>query len=183
MEAQRRLDQAAELMGTAAAKELPAGALEPETLLSIARHLLDTNRHVDYLRSAELAQVVIDYYGSALSLRPSIPRSAALSAGLRRPLLAGARARIAALRRLAVSLRKRAERRVKRIWLRGPLLVLLLSWLALGLAGAIGLQVLGLYSPGVSGSILIDTGFDVWAIGFLALVGFGFYVRVRTVRF
>ena len=30
---------------------------------------------------------------------------------------------------------------------------------------------------------LIDTGFDVWGVGFLALIAFGFYMRVRKVRF
>jgi len=31
-------------------------------------------------------------------------------------------------------------------------------------------------------SWFVDTGFSVWALGFLALVLFGFYMRVRNVR-
>lgn len=45
---------------------------------------------------------------------------------------------------------------------RAPLLVLLLAWLIAGLCGAMS---------------------NVWALGFLAIVGFGFYARVRRVRF
>jgi hypothetical protein len=32
-------------------------------------------------------------------------------------------------------------------------------------------------------SSFIDSGFAIWGLGFLALIAFGFYVRVRRVRF
>jgi hypothetical protein len=32
-------------------------------------------------------------------------------------------------------------------------------------------------------SLVIDSGFAMWGIGLLALIGFGFYMRVRHVRF
>jgi hypothetical protein len=62
---------------------------------------------------------------------------------------------------LAVAGRAAASR-VQRLWKRAPLLVLLVAWLALGLTGLLG--------------------GDIWPIGLLALVGLGFYSRVRRVR-
>ena len=68
---------------------------------------------------------------------------------------------------------------VHQLWRRAPLLLFMLAWFAAGLAGgtifAIGSRIWP-ESPLVA---LGNLGFDLWAIGFLALVGFGFYMRVR----
>jgi hypothetical protein len=64
-------------------------------------------------------------------------------------------------RPLAAAGRAAAEQ-ARRLWARAPLLVLLLAWLALGLSGAFGR--------------------GMWPVGLLALVGLGFYARVRRLR-
>lgn len=56
----------------------------------------------------------------------------------------------------------------RKLWLRAPLLALLVAWLVAGLVAA--------------AFVPLPTVFDAWALGFLALVGLGFYARVRSVR-
>jgi hypothetical protein len=51
--------------------------------------------------------------------------------------------------------------RVRFLWRRAPLLILFAAWFAFGWVA----------------------GYKVWALGFLALVGFHFYARIRNVRF
>lgn len=59
---------------------------------------------------------------------------------------------------------------VETLWERAPLLVLLGLWFCVGLIGGVVSWI-----SGANGS----WAFDVWAIGFLALVGFQFYANVR----
>jgi hypothetical protein len=69
-------------------------------------------------------------------------------------------------------------RRVKAMWQRTPLLVLLLGWLVVGFIGGL-ISVTGRYSgqgPLAPGAV------EIWATGFLALVLFQFFVTVRNFR-
>jgi hypothetical protein len=59
------------------------------------------------------------------------------------------------------------------LWRRAPLLALLLGWLAVGLAGAL-MAMLRLLSAST-----VQAGFELWGLGFLALVVFQFYVTTR----
>lgn len=72
--------------------------------------------------------------------------------------------------------------RVAVLWNRAPLLVLLLAWLAIGTAGGLASLMQRAVWPEAWPSWLVDAGFSLWGLGFLALVLFGFYVRVRNVR-
>ena len=65
---------------------------------------------------------------------------------------------------------------LRKFWRRAPLLVLLLGWLTVGLGGGSVLAVFRDQWPAAA----IALFFEIWTIGFLALVGFGFYVRVRN---
>lgn len=65
----------------------------------------------------------------------------------------------------------------RRLWRRAPLLVLLLGWLATGLcAGMAAILFAASAAP-------VNAIFNLWAVGFLAIAGFGFYARVRNIRF
>lgn len=65
----------------------------------------------------------------------------------------------------------------RRLWTRAPLLVLLLGWLAAGLCtGTAAILFAASAAP-------VNAIFEVWAIGFLAIVCFGFYARVRSIQF
>lgn len=57
------------------------------------------------------------------------------------------------------------------IWRTAPMLVLLLGWLTAGIAG-FALSLLLRLSPGT-----VATGFEIWAVGFLVLVGLQFVIK------
>ena len=73
------------------------------------------------------------------------------------------------------------ERRREERWVALTLTVLLRVWLSLGLAGGAGwLWFRRFELPGEAPS-WVSAGFEIWALGFLALVSFGFYMRVRDI--
>jgi hypothetical protein len=69
---------------------------------------------------------------------------------------------------------------VRQLWRRAPLLVMMLNWLGLGLAGGLVFFVADHIWPESAFVAIGNLAFEVWGIGFLALAGFGFYARVRT---
>jgi hypothetical protein len=86
--------------------------------------------------------------------------------------------------RSAFGLLGRAARdAASRLWMRAPLLVLLLSWFALGLSAGAVMLLLRAAAPASSITTLLNDAFNLWGLGFVALAGFGFYARVRNVRF
>jgi hypothetical protein len=161
--------EAIRLMG--AASELVDGAARhPEKLdgpgaLAIAEQLAESGQLVNYFRAAELSQAVIAFYS----------RTA--------PEVALDTARGAARKTLnAETIASRQARRLgRRLWKRVPLLVLLMGWMATGavggvinlLARAAGLE---LVSPST-----VDTAFEFWGVGFLALVILQFWITVRNI--
>jgi hypothetical protein len=68
------------------------------------------------------------------------------------------------------------------LWQRAPLLVMLLVWFAVGFSGGCVFALLRSYWPEMWPESLVADGFEVWGLGFLALIGFGFYARVRNIR-
>lgn len=178
LDAEGRLAHAADLVQTAVLKNLPQWDARPETLLALAHRLLDAGGHTNSVRAAEVAQVVIDAAHWAPAAAPteisqtSRPQSQEAEApSLLRP----------AFSRSWVLLRSRAPGRIRDLWRRAPLLVLLLGWFLLGFLGGVVSLVVRSFSP--ESLALTGVGFDLWALGFLALVLFGFYMRVRNVRF
>jgi hypothetical protein len=59
---------------------------------------------------------------------------------------------------------------------------LLAGWLAAGVAGGLMSIVARKLWPEGWIAAQSEAGFTVWALGFLALAGFGFYARVRQIR-
>jgi hypothetical protein len=171
VDAQSRLAQAAQL---AKATEME----ETAHILNAARTFFGKGTHGGYRRAARLAQVAIDYY-TAVALRPT---QATPSMRVRN-MLRMRSIKTAAPQRLPTRFADRAVANLKRMWSRAPLLLLLLGWLAAGvIAGSAYRLVLG-SQPRLAASAMVEGGFEIWALGFLALVGFGFWVRVRTVSF
>ena len=183
MDAEVRLGQAAQLTQTFGPKTLADWEMGTETMLLVANRLFDAGSHGNYVRSAELAQVLIDDYQRV----PVMVDSRSLSWAEARSKAAGAvipdlatRSRV---RHLWKGLRERMEPRVNALWVRAPLLILLLAWFALGLAGGTLCLLLGnLYSRDLLTAITAAAS-EIWGLGFLALVGLGFYLRIRNVRF
>ena len=73
----------------------------------------------------------------------------------------------------------RWAQRIGELWRRAPLLVLLLGWLAAGLLGGSSYATLQSWWPQPWLQPVFAPAFEIWGVGFLALIGFGFYSRVR----
>jgi hypothetical protein len=86
------------------------------------------------------------------------------------------------LENLAV-LREISAAAVHQMWGRAPLLVMLLGWFFFGLAGGVAFAIGSRIWPESLFVAIGNLAFTLWGLGFLALVGFGFYARIRYSRF
>jgi hypothetical protein len=138
-----------------------------QTAVLIAGRLLEAGGYANCMCSAVLSQMAIIQFGLAPSRLPSDrhPRSAPMPSAT-----------------ADFDLRRKWLSRIKKLWLRAPLLVLLLAWLALGIVAGSVSAILRTYWPPKGLEPSVSWGFEVWGIGFLALVGFGFYAKVRDWR-
>jgi hypothetical protein len=168
VDAEARLDRAAHLLGAAGAKEPPGQESAPRIAMVVAGRLLEAGGYANCIRSAQLSQALINQYGFAATPVPPVPAEASgVSMDFERALLGW---------------RHRWRPWIGSLWLRAPLLVLLLAWFAAGFAGGSIFALLRSWWPQTWPESLVAGGFEVWGVGFLALVGFGFYARVRGVR-
>ena len=155
--------------------------MKPQTMVTIANRIFDAGGLPNYVRAAELAQVVIDgsrWAPAVIDDPPALPEPAA------------ARFRDAGARLRKMARQAKVEERdgqmpaiLKRLWLRAPLLIVLLVWLLLGITAGLASMLWRRLWPETWPGPLVGFAFQVWGIGFLALVAFGFYARVRKVRF
>lgn len=75
---------------------------------------------------------------------------------------------------LAFQMARRGARQFERIWTRLPLLAVLLTWAALGIAAGLARAILVTLAPAMVASIPLAYGYAVWALGLLAIVVFAF---------
>ena len=182
LDAETRVGQATDLVESGAVKVVPGWEADAGTLVAIAARFLETGGHGNFVRATQVAQTVIDAAHWAPVAAPTAD-PAVLQARKQRvgppsaPGLLGP-----SLQRSWSAFRKRMPARVAVLWNRAPLLVLLLAWLAIGTAGGLASLMQRAVWPEAWPSWLVDAGFSLWGLGFLALVLFGFYVRVRNVR-
>jgi hypothetical protein len=140
----------------------------PRVAILLADRLLEAGGYANCIRSAQLSQASIDKYGyvpSPVAPVPEDERSAAVD-----------------FERTLAAWRHRWMPWIGNLWLRAPLLVLLLAWFAVGFAGGSVFAILRHWWPETWPGSLVAGGFELWGVGFLALIGFGFYARVRDVR-
>lgn len=182
LDAETRVGQATELVESGAVKVVPEWEADAGTLVAIATRFLETGGHGNFVRAAQVAQTVIDAAHWAPVAAPTVG-PAALEARKQRvgppsaPGLVGP-----SLQRSWSAFRRRMPARVEVLWRRAPLLVLLLAWLAIGTAGGLASLFQRKVWPDAWPTWLADAGFSFWGLGFLALVLYGFYARVRNVR-
>ena len=158
--AQAQLADAAKVLESWGRQALPGWDAAPQTMLAAAFHLSDTGGYANCIYAASLARVVIE--GARFPIAAHGTRPAGPPRKSHRAAMFGSR--------------------LKALWARAPLLILLVSWFAFGLA-AIGVAaILHNFWPVEYPSSTIDTGFAIWGIGLLALIAFGFYARVRRAR-
>ena len=160
-QAQQVMTAAQQASGLGGAKKLASPEVEVRILFPLANHFIDSGRLIDFRIAIELAQIGLGRSARTSKIRRIMRTPKPLPSERREPL----------------------RERFQRAWLRVPLLILLLAWFALGLAFGIGSLLLRKLWPERFDPGIASLGFGIWAIGFLALVGFGFYMRVRNVRF
>jgi hypothetical protein len=174
LDAEGRLSRAAQLLEALGLEKLADWDARPETLILIANRLLDAGGHANYLRAADLSQGLIDAASRGLPAITNVPVPSPLVAdGVERDGVPRA-----AIWRAFGAVRKHAPSRTRALWRRAPLLILLLAWLGLGIAAGIVFALTREFWP----PSLIDGAFEAWGLGFLVLVVFGFYARIRNVR-
>jgi len=181
LDAESRIDQAGRAVESGVVRALPEWNARPEALLQIATQLLESGGHPNAVRAGELAQVVFDaahWAPAAIPVATETPEAA--PQGALKTSAVRARASEPALTESRFAQRVRGK--VQRLWQRGPLLVLLLGWLAIGLLGGIGVFLFRQLAPDRFPPALTEDALDFWGLGFLAVVLFGFYARVRSVR-
>jgi DNA-directed RNA polymerase subunit F len=160
VDAEARLGQATQL--------LQAAGSGPEVMLLIAGRLLEAGGYANWVRSAELSQVLINEYGFAPVPVP-LP-------------LAEAREVPSDSRRARPRLRRRWLPWLRERWRRSPRLVLLLGWLAAGMVGGSVSLLWRTYWPESWPAALAALAFDIWGLGFLAVIVAWFYVSARASR-
>ena len=182
LDAESRVTEAARTVEERGGKPLPEWEARPETLLAIANRLLDAGGHVNSVRATQVAQVVIDaaHWAPATVALPDAP--ALRRAGNEEERRSSQAITVPGLEGRWAVLRKRAPAQLAVFWRRAPLLVLLLAWLAIGTAGGLVSWTQRKLWPEAWPGWLSDAGFTLWGLGFLALVLFGFFSRVRNVR-
>jgi hypothetical protein len=175
LEAESQLAQAVKLMESAGAKELMVREIRAQNLILTAGRLLDAGGYANSVWSAQLSQLVIDprlWAPNAvplpLKVKDADGRSPATGGGI-----------FAAIRIVGAGLQLKS--RIRRMWFRAPLLVLLLAWFVVGLAGGVLSALVRNYWPSVLSASLVAGSFELWALGFLVLVAVGLYVSVRNV--
>jgi len=189
MDAEGRLAQADDALETPGHTSVPNWQTKPETLLQVAHRLFESGGYTNYVRSADVAQVVLNTF-SPLAYSPFVDQRAVTFASkpasaatrLDEDELLPKRPMLSAVKQTWTAVRATATPRLQTLWLRAPLLVLLLGWLILGLVAGPALILLRSLWPESWPASLVDFGFEVWGIGFLALVCFGFYARIRDIR-
>ena len=174
MEAQGRVAHAGRLVEAGARQDLTAPDIRPETLVSLAGNLVHAGGYANAMRASRLAQSVIDRFAWVPVPVESPP------VGSSRKVAAAAPAGLGAnLRRSSVRIGKSLIAGTRKLWVRAPLLVLLLGWFFSGLAAGILAWFLRSYFPESWPPSRVEGGFEVWGLGFLVLVAFGFWARVR----
>jgi tetratricopeptide (TPR) repeat protein len=147
----------------------------PEILVRLARQFFEAGGYANYVRSAELAQTILQSaYWEAF-----IPQPEPLSAAQQALIESDLESALAPAPPLWKTLGEELPVVVRVLWQRAPLLVLFFAWLTIGSVAGLCYAVLRLLSWAPSLRSIGDTGFSLWAVGFLALVGFGFYARIR----
>lgn len=161
--AETQLAQAVKLMESLGAKELVVREIRAENVILIAGRLLDAGGYANFVWSAELSRLV------------TVPRPTRVAQGVHGGSPSG--------KGIFGATFTAIQSRTRRMWLRAPLLVLLLGWFVVGLAGGVFSALVRNYWPAMLPAPLVAGGFELWGVGFLGLIGVALYRSARNVRF
>lgn len=184
MDAETKLMAAERVIEDAGFQKLPHWETAPQALLQIGHRLLEAGGYANYIKTAELATTLQSAYWGATLIQPPLINGPDALKKEDTPL-GRRRAGSAALALGYYSLEKLREKlphRLEILWQRAPLLALLGGWFVLGLGGALVSVLAKALWPDSWVVAASDFGFEVWGLGFLALVGFGFWATIRKPR-
>lgn len=150
--------------------------MNPQDVVAVAERLLESGRYPNVVMSADLAQAVIEYYGPF----PVAGAGVALAGRGARESIGAANKSFGNFSSITRGVGAQILTRAGLMWHSAPLLLMLIVWMAMGLL--VGLLSLVLRALSVSTRIT-EIFFDLWAMGFLGLIGFGFYRSIRHLRF
>jgi hypothetical protein len=184
MDAETKLVAAERVMEDAGWPKLPHWETSPQALIQIGHRLLEAGGYANYIKTAELATTLQSaYWGATLIQPPLINAPGALKKDDTPIGRRGAGSAALALGYYSwEKLREKLPGRLEALWQRAPLLALLAGWFVLGLGGGLFSVVAKAIWPDSWIVPASDFGFQIWGLGFLALVGFGFWAQVRKPR-
>jgi len=181
MDAETKLTSAERVIEDAGFQKLPHWETSPQALIQIGHRLLEAGGYANFVRTAELATTLQSaYWGATLVEAPLFNGPSALK---KEDTPLGRRGTGPAAVELALysleKLREKLPLRLEALWRRAPLLALLGAWFLLGLGGGVFSAIAKAIWPDSWIVAASDFGFQIWGLGFLAIVGFGFWARVR----
>jgi len=186
MDAETKLAQTEQVLETGGWQKLPHWETNPEALIQIGHRLIEAGGYANYVRTSELATSLQSAYWAAAIVQPPIaPVIGSASLKKEDPKLRrkGAKEATLALAYHAWdSLREKMPLQVEALWERAPLLVMLGAWFSLGLLGGVFSYLAKAVWPDSWIVPASDFGFQLWGIGLLGVVGFGFWARIRRPR-
>ena len=184
MDAETKLASAEQVLENAGWQKLPHWETAPEALIQIGHRLIEAGGYANYVRTAELATTLQTAYWSAAVMQPPLisgtPTLKKEDTVLKRKG-AGAAALALAYHSWDV-LRERMPKQVEALWERAPLLLILGSWFSVGLVGGTISYLAKAIWPDSWIVPASSFAFQVWGVGFLGIVGFGFWAQVRRPR-
>jgi len=185
MDAETKLSATEQIFETGGWMKLPHWETAPQALIQIGHRLIEAGGYANYVRTSELATTLRIAYLADVDVQRPLPMmgSASLRKEDSRLKRKGAGDASAALGYYAwASLLQKMPPRLGALWAKAPLLVLLGSWFSFGLAAGVFSYLAKIVWPDSWIVAASDFGFKLWGVGFLAIVGFGFWARVRNQR-
>jgi hypothetical protein len=184
MDAETKLATAEQVIESAGWQKLPHWETAPTALIQIGHRLLEAGGYGNYIRTAELANTLQSaFWAASIQAPPDIPPAVGIKKEDTPMKRTGAGPAALALAQYSwEALRQKLPPRAQNLWRRAPLLVLLGAWFFIGLFGGVFSAVAKLVWPDSWIVAASDFGFEIWALGFLALVGFGFYATISKRR-
>lgn len=185
MDAETKLSAAEEVMEKGGWPKLPHWETQPESLIQVGHRLIEAGGYANYVRTSELATTLQNAYWASTFVQtpPSIAGATSLKKDDAKIKRKGSKDATFALAYHAWdSLREKMPLRVQALWERAPLLVILGSWFSAGFAGLTLSYLAKTIWPDSWIVAASNFGFQLWGVGLLAIVGFGFWARVRKPR-
>jgi len=185
MDAETKLAAAETVFETNGWQKLPHWETAPQALIQIGHRLIEAGGYANYVRTSELATNLQSAYWAANVVPPPLPMtgsSASKKEDSRLKRKSAGEATLALAHYAWESLREKVPMRVEALWERAPLLAILGAWFSIGLVAGVFSFLAKAVWPDSWIVPASDFGFKVWGVGLLAIVGFGFWARVRRPR-